>query len=137
MKRSILAACLLSSCATTDEPRLVVDVSEQTLTAHTPGRMPTTIPISTAWRGTGGRPGSYRTPLGRLYVGAKKVGRFGQCMEIHGVSEDGYEQRGRYIELHESTREPGRPQSRGCVTMRDIGELYARTAVGTLIEIKK
>lgn len=131
-----LTVIATSSCATTETPRLVVDVSDQSLTIHRTGIRPEVIAISTARRGTGGKPGSNRTPLGELHVGVKKIGRFGKCMEIHGVSEDGYEQRGRYIEFHESRREPGKPGSMGCVTMRDISRLYRTTQIGDPVTIK-
>ena len=81
---------------------------------------------------------SYRTPIGHFHIGAKKIGRFGPCLEIHGKSADGYEQRGRYVEIHGSTRKLGVPASLGCVTVSyDVArQLYDTVSVGTPITIK-
>lgn len=137
MKKIISLLCLtLCSCSQSYlvEPSLKVDISEQRLYVNHPKAQFST-PISTAKRGIGGKPGSNKTPLGKLVVQNHKIGRYGPTVELHGRSIDGYEQRGRYIQIHKGCIKSG---SRGCVrTSASVSNwIYRNVAAGTPIEIE-
>lgn len=126
----LILALFLSGCV----PGMVVDISQQRLY-----RGWKSYPVSTAQRGIGGKPGSYKTPVGDLEIIGKQMGRFGPALIIGGVSRDGYQQKGRWIEIHGTSRELGVPLSRGCVTVSypAARELYEAVPVGTRIRIQR
>jgi L,D-transpeptidase YbiS len=146
--------------------RIHVHVRSQTLDLVVDGEVVTRYPISTSYAGTGSKPGSFKTPLGRFRI-ADKIGagaairqilngaRAGEIAE-EGCREDllvtrvlwldGQGRRnantyGRNIHIHGTVMraELGTPRSRGCVRMdcADIIELFERVEVGTQVWITR
>ena len=108
---------------------MTVDVSERK--AVVAGK---TLPVVTSYRGTGGKPGSKRTPIGELTVIAKEPGhRFGPVLRLGGISEDGWKQDGRGILIH---RRFGQG-TKGCVGLEpdDVGFVFASLDVGDVVRI--
>jgi len=93
-----------------------------------------TIPVVTAYRGTGGRPGSKRTPIGTLEVIAKEPDhRFGPVLRLGGVSQDGYSQDGRGILIHRAYGNG----TRGCIGIppQQMFAVYSALHVGDTVKI--
>ena len=134
----LLPLLAVLGCETTQRGRksVVVDISDQRVYIGEG----VSIPCSTARRGTGGRPGSYRTPLsGNLYIGRKYIGKYGHSMSIHGTSKDGYFQNHRAVLFHGARKSRmGTPTSLGCVTVSyaDAARLYRDVPIGTPIVIR-
>ncbi len=115
--KPLLATCalFLASCAGHPDA-LRVDYSARKAYFH--GRC---YNVTVSGRGTGGRPGSKRTPLGELKIVAKEPHhRFGPVCRIGGVSEDGHRQDDRGVLIH---KQFGQTTS-GCVGF-ELDDLYA------------
>lgn len=135
MKPLLLLALLLPSCASLGyKPGcMVVDVSEKRAVIE--GKA---FPVATAYRGTGGEPGSKRTPIGTLEVIAKEPRhRFGPVLRLGGVSEDGYCQDDRGVLIHRTRKPIAIAGSSGCLVFRpvDIPLIYASLDVGDTVKI--
>lgn len=129
MRALLIAAAFLSSCAGYKPGCMTVSVSQGKATVA--GK---TLPVVTATRGIGGKPGSRKTPIGELVVIAKEPShRFGPILRLGGVSEDGYKQDGRGILIH---RRFG-AGTRGCVGLEpeDVGFVFASLDVGDSVRI--
>lgn len=123
----LLLGLLLPSCATNPfaqvfkpipsrQNSLVVDVSAKKAVIKSSGVVRKEIPVVTAYRGTGGRMSSRRTPLclknRPLVVISKEPNhRFGKVLRLGGISADGLPQDDRGILVHQ-TRWDG---TGGCV----------------------
>ena len=133
----LTVVAFLSACATTssEKPPLIVDISDQEVSYD--GE---TYPVSTGLKGTGSVLGSNKTPIGEdLYVGKKKKGKYGPCLEVHGKCENGIEQKERYIEFHGTSQRLGVPLSRGCIrtSWAVSRQFYEEVPVGTSVIIKR
>lgn len=131
MKPLLLLALLLPSCASLGyKPGcMVVDVSEKRAVIE--GKA---FPVATSYKGTGGRPGSKKTPIGTLEVIAKEPGhRFGPVLRLGGVSADGYCQDGRGILIHRAYGSG----TRGCIGIapEQMRAVYASLDVGDSVRI--
>lgn len=128
----LLAAIGLSSCACPPGYTpgcMVVDVSAKKAVVN--GK---TFPVATAYRGTGGRPGSKKTPIGTLEVISKEPNhRFGPVLRLGGVSADGYRQDDRGILIHRAFHSG----TRGCIGPRpeDMRYIFATLDVGDTVKI--
>jgi lipoprotein-anchoring transpeptidase ErfK/SrfK len=142
-----------------------VVVSEQRLLLLQADRVLRSWPISTAAAGTGFEPGSGKTPLGRLVVGAKigggavpgtvfrdrrPTGRIGReedpedliqsrILWLFGLDPENANTRDRHIYIHGTNHEEsiGRPVSHGCIRMRnaDVIELHDSVDIGTPVRV--
>ena len=148
------------------EISLRVSVARQELeVADAAGRTLRRYPVSTSRFGLGTEPGSLRTPLGRFRVAEKfgdgaelgavfksrvPTGENGlgasdedlvltRVLWLAGDEEANANTQERYIYIHGTNHEDavGRPDSHGCVRMRnaDVAELYALTPPGTAVTI--
>jgi hypothetical protein len=129
----LIATCLLlQSCTTFTHYTpgcMTVDVSEKK--AVVAGKV---IPVKTAYKGTGGRPKSNKTPIGTLKVIAKEPHhRFGPVVRLGGVSQDGYKQDGRGILIHRAYGSG----TRGCIGIppEQMLAVYAALQVGDVVKI--
>ena len=128
MKHLLALTLLLPSCVCHPDA-LTVDYSAKK--AYFRGRC---YPVTVSGRGTGGRPGSTRTPLGTFKVIAKEpCHRFGPVFRIGGISSDGYVQDNRGVLGHKQFG----PTTSGCVgfTLSDLLAIYPSLHVGTPIYI--
>lgn len=141
MRKLLLLALVLPSCASPlsyfgggyTPGCMTVDVSAKK--AVVAGRA---IPIVTAFRGTGGKPGSKRTPLTSpdrpLVVIAKHPHhRLGPSLRLGGVSADGYPQDGRGILIHRAYG----TGTRGCIGIppEQMRFIFASLDVGDAVRI--
>ena len=70
----LLPMLLLASCATNSTRHvMLVSVRDQKMGVYQEGRRVATYPISTSKFGLGDKPGSNRTPIGKMEV-ARKIG---------------------------------------------------------------
>jgi len=141
-----MLAVTLSQCTSVKKADVVVSVKDQKLGLYSQGELKKTYKISTSKFGVGDKPGSNRTPLGRLQV-AKKIGcdsplgsvfksrrRTGEILKPNAPGRDpivtrilwlkGTEDRNRNtfkrtIYIHGTPEEHrlGRPASYGCIRM--------------------
>lgn len=115
--KPLLATCalFLASCACRPDA-LRVDYSARK--AYFQGHC---YSVTVSGRGTGGRPGSKRTPLGKLKIVEKNPHhRFGPIFRLGDVSEDGFKQDDRGILIHKQFG----PTTSGCVGF-ELDDLYA------------
>jgi lipoprotein-anchoring transpeptidase ErfK/SrfK len=158
---ALVAACLLSSCATKDTAHhVIISARDQKLAILENGRLIATYPVSTSKYGLGDGRGTYRTPLGEMEV-ATKIGdgaSLGAVFknrrrtgEIVGVNAPGRDPivtriiwlRGRerqnanafsrdiYIHGTPEERNIGRQASYGCIRMRSSDVVDLYRIVGT------
>ncbi len=144
----LIPTLLLSSCATkTSKHVMLVSVRDQKIAVYKEGRRVATYPISTSKFGLGDKPGSNRTPIGKMEV-ARKIGGgqplgmvfkgrrpTGEVLRPNAPGRDpivtrilwlrGKEQKTRnayrrfiYIHGTPEERKIGRPASYGCIRMR-------------------
>lgn len=128
--KPLLATCalFLASCAGHPDA-LRVDYSARKAYFH--GRC---YNVTVSGRGTGGRPGSKRTPLGELKIVEKNPRhRFGPICRIGGVSADGYKQDSRGVFLHQKFGSA----TKGCVGFDwdDMQVIFADAYVGMPVYI--
>ncbi len=151
MLHGILGALILSACSSipdtySQKTALVVSVTDQRLAVIRPDQSPRTYRISTGFRGTGDRLGSYATPTG-THVVAKKIGagaplgsvfkggnRTGEVIKpnspgrdpivtriiwLRGVQRENANAFQRHIYIHGTPEERnlGKPVSWGCIRM--------------------
>lgn len=128
----ILFALSLQSCTSFTHYTpgcMTVDVSEKK--AVVAGKV---IPVKTAYRGIGGRPGSKKTPIGNLAVISKEpYHRFGPVLRLGGVSVDGYSQDCRGILIHRAYGNG----TRGCIGIppEQMVAVYSALQVGDIVKI--
>ncbi len=148
------------------EQRLVVDVPRQQVDLWEGGRVSATWDVSTSRYGLGTGEGSLRTPTGRFRILEKigdgtpawsvfkarvRTGEIAlpggeedliltRILWLGGLDPENANTRDRYIYFHGTNREDliGTPASHGCIRLRndDIIGLFARTEVGTIVEIR-
>jgi lipoprotein-anchoring transpeptidase ErfK/SrfK len=146
----------------TQSPSIHVWVGRQVLTFHGQGAEGgREYPVSTSRFGLGTEIGSFRTPLGRFEIARKigggaalgavfkgrvATGEIGDAANpedlvqtrilwLHGLDAGNANTLERYIYIHGTNHEEaiGRPESHGCIRMRngDVAELYEMVAEGT------
>lgn len=143
----LIAVSAANMSALTLETEIVVSVPDQKLAVVERGRIVASYPISTSKFGTGDAAGSYRTPLGTLFVSGKFGDRLpvgaviknristGEIVDANAPGRDaivsrviwlrGLEAQNRsahdrciYIHGTPEERRIGKPASFGCVRMR-------------------
>jgi len=123
------AALLLTSCAT---PLDAFTVSVADGKAHLGAK---SYPVALSYCGTGGKPGSNRTPLGEFTVISKEPHhRYGEILRLGGVSNDGYRQDDRGILIHRARWE----HTHGCIGVlseRDMSEIFEALNVGDRVRV--
>jgi lipoprotein-anchoring transpeptidase ErfK/SrfK len=144
---SILLATALVSCAQSVATEMIVSVSDQQLALVDRGKLISKYPVSTSRFGLGDANGSYRTPLGVLFVSAKfgdhlpagtviknrvptgeivnpnAPGRdaiVSRVIWLRGMESQNHLARDRCIYIHGTPEERtiGHPASFGCIRMR-------------------
>ena len=141
-----------ASCSSTYKPtrtQVYVSVKEQALAVYQDGVKERTFPVSTSKFGLGDQKGSYKTPLGTMYV-ADKIGdgaplgsvfksrrRTGEILKpdspgrdpivsrilwLQGTEKKNANSYSRYIYIHGTAEERniGRPVSYGCIRMKSV-----------------
>jgi L,D-transpeptidase YbiS len=142
-----------------------ISIPEQTLTLRCGAKVLRTYPISTSRFGLGTEIGSKKTPLGRFQI-AEKIGHdtplgtvfrarvplgpdeplpdtedliTSRILWLDGLDSDNRNTKERYIYIHGTKHEDriGRPDSHGCVRMRnaDVIELFDLVHQGTSVRI--
>lgn len=161
------AALLLSNCGTSIDSRnkVLVSVRDQRMLIVQDGQAVKSYPVSTSKFGLGDKPGSKRTPLGKMQI-AKKIGngapsgavfksrrRTGEILKPNAPGRDpivsrilwlkGTERKnrnayGRYIYIHGTPEEwrVGAPASYGCIRMKSRDVIDLYKRVGVGAEVK-
>lgn len=149
------------------QTKIVVTVADQTLRLLEGGHEVASFSISTARNGLGFAEGSLKTPTGRfricrkigegeplgmIFKGRKPTGRIGteadpgdsvqtRILWLDGCDPENANTKDRYIYIHGTNHEStiGRPESQGCVRMRneDVVWLFERVSEGTPVEIER
>jgi lipoprotein-anchoring transpeptidase ErfK/SrfK len=144
---SILLATLTAACALSPATEVIVSVPDQQLALIDRGKLISKYPISTSKFGLGDGNGTYRTPLGILFVSAKFGDRLpagtviknrvptgeivnpnapgrdaivSRVIWLRGMEQQNRGARDRCIYIHGTPEERliGRPASFGCIRMR-------------------
>lgn len=149
------------------ETKIDISVREQTLTVWRGDETLRTYPISTSRFGLGTEANSLKTPTGRFRI-AEKIGHgmplgtifvgrvpvradeplpatddfvMARILWLDGAEEHNANTRDRYIYIHGTKHEDkiGRPDSRGCIRMRnaDVAELFDLVEAGTSVVIRE
>ena len=142
-----------ASVASTLSTEVIVSVPDQVLATVDRGRLIAQYPISTSKFGIGDSAGSYRTPLGTLFVSAKFGDNLppgaviknrvptGELVTANAPSRDPIVARVRCIYIHGTPEERriGKPASFGCIRMRsrDVIALYSSVHIGTHVTITR
>ena len=158
-KLILLTWALLASIASA-APTITVSIADQKLRLLDDGRVTQTFPVSTATRGVGDRPGSWKTPLGEFVV-AEKIGvglplgavfskrrwtgriakpdngRNQIVTRILRLAGGNAYERGIYIHGTTKERQLGSPASIGCIHLSsgDVVRLFDLVPVGTRVVI--
>jgi len=160
---AILTAVVMSNCSTTKPARaskMVVSVADQRLVVFNQEGKPTkSYPVSTSKFGLGDRPGSYKTPVGKMVVkqkvgagarpgtvfkGRKPTGEVirpnspgrdpivSRILWLGGAQQSTQNAYGRYIYIHGTSEEwrVGEPASYGCIRMRSKDVIDLYDTVG-------
>ena len=160
---ALLIAVLMSNCSTTKPSRaskMVVSVADQRLVVFDQeGKPKKSYPVSTSKFGLGDRPGSYKTPVGKMVVrekvgggakpgtvfkGRKPTGEVlkpnspgrdpivSRIMWLGGAQESTRNAYGRCIYIHGTAEEwrVGTPASYGCIRMKSKDVIDLYETVG-------
>jgi lipoprotein-anchoring transpeptidase ErfK/SrfK len=145
--------------------QIEISVRDQSLTVRCGTQPARSYPISSSRFGLGTEEGSYQTPLGRFRI-AKKIGDgmppgtvfkgrvplgpgeplpqtedliTSRILWLDGLDPDNANTKGRFVYIHGTKHENriGRPDSHGCIRMRnaDVIELFDLVQEGTVVRI--
>ncbi|MBX9742496.1 MAG: L,D-transpeptidase [Chthoniobacterales bacterium] len=156
---------LLVACAPDMHHKLLVSIADQKMIFFEDGNQIAVYPISTSKYGVGDEMGSYKTPLGHLYI-AKKIGTgmpLGMAFKdrkptgeillpntpgrdpivtrllwLHGKEPQNKNAFARYIYIHGTTQEHslGKPASFGCIRMSSTDVIALYEKVGKGAEVE-
>lgn len=151
----------------TNPRKIDISIREQRLRLKEGRKTLRTYPISSSRFGLGTKPGSYKTPLGKFRI-AEKIGAgekpgtifkarvplrpndpmpetedfiTSRILWLDGLGKRNAQTHGRFIYIHGTKHEKsiGRPDSHGCIRMRnaDVIELFNLVEKGTSVTIRK
>jgi lipoprotein-anchoring transpeptidase ErfK/SrfK len=156
-----------TTAATSPRYKIDISIADQLLTVKRDDETVRTFPISSSRFGLGTEEGSNKTPLGRFQIAAK-IGHgmpsgtifqsrvplkpedplpatedliTSRILWLAGLDEDNANTRERFIYIHGTKHEDeiGRPDSHGCIRMRnaDVIELFELVEEGTPVVIEE
>lgn len=135
-KIALFALCLFFSCSCvsvqTGPNKAIVDLSAKKIYVKNKS-----FNVKTSRYGVGGKPRSYKTPVGVFRIISKEpYHRYGEILRLGGKSSDGYSQEQRGILIHKMYSPVG---SHGCVTLSksDMGEVFDLLHQNDIVEIRR
>lgn len=161
----LLILLFLAACARDHQHKLLISVADQKMVLLEKGKVIATYPVSTSKYGVGDELGSYKTPLGRLYI-VKKIGTGAppgmvfkdrkatgeivlpnapgrdpivtRLLWLRGKEPQNKNAFARYIYIHGTPQEKliGKPKSFGCIRMTSADVLALYERVGEGAEVE-
>lgn len=135
-KIALFALCLFFSCSCVSVQsgpnKAIVDLSAKKIYIENKSFI-----VVTSRYGIGGRPKSYKTPVGVFHIVSKEPHhRYGEILRLGGKSSDGYYQEQRGILIHKMYSPVG---SHGCITLNkpDMGEVFDLLNQNDIVEIRR